>query len=143
MFVDREIQTLATMSPNFNELVSAFVEKHLEAPSLKASTSAYVDSGASKSSAIPPRTSRKDGEFYNNVGHVYFTPTQMAPYNNLGNPPMYDGTHFSFWKSSRGGLRGPNETRWHGPQARSHHPGSFETRRSDVVHLRPKIFILT
>jgi hypothetical protein len=96
----REKQTLASMSPIIDEIVAASIAKHLETISLKPSTSPSVDSGASKSFAIPPGTSGKDGEFYNDVGHGYFTPTQMPHYNNSGNSPMYDGTHFSFWKSS-------------------------------------------
>jgi hypothetical protein len=39
--------------------------------------------------------------------------------------------------------RGPNETRWHGPQTRSCHPGSCESRSSDAVHLHPRNPILT
>jgi hypothetical protein len=113
MLRDHEKQTLASMSPNIDEIVAASIAKHLETISLKPSTSPSVDSGASKSFTIPPRTSGKDGEFYNNVGHGYFTPTQMPHYNNLGNSPMYDGTHFSFWKSSmESHLRSYSEGLW-------------------------------
>jgi hypothetical protein len=95
-----EKQTLASMTPNIDEIVATSIPKHLETISLKPSTSPSVDSGTSKSFAVPPGTSEKDGEFYNNVGHGYFTPTQIPHYNNSGNCPMYDGAHFSFWKSS-------------------------------------------
>jgi hypothetical protein len=102
---EHEKQTLASMTPNIDEIVAASIAKHLESISLKPSTR--------KSSAVPPGTSGKDGEFYNNIGHGYFTPTQMPHYNNSGNSPMYDGTHFSFSKSSmESHLRSFSEELW-------------------------------
>jgi hypothetical protein len=50
---EREKQTLASMSPNIDEIVAASIAKHLETISLKPSTSPSVDSGASKFSAVP------------------------------------------------------------------------------------------
>jgi hypothetical protein len=113
MLREHEKQTVASMSPNIDEIVATSIAKHLETISLKPSTSPSVDSGASKSSTIPPGTSGKDGEFYNIVGHGYFTPTQMPHYNNSGNSRMYDGTHFPFWKSSmESHLRSCSEELW-------------------------------
>jgi hypothetical protein len=48
ILAESEKQTLATMSPNFNELVPPSIAKHLESLSLQATANASANSGTSK-----------------------------------------------------------------------------------------------